>query len=76
MFRVCQKLCSLKPILNSLNKKDFSDISTRVLATKAELDSIQWNVDKDPSNSSFQILERSLLKKYVDLSAAEESLAH
>ncbi|KAL7163728.1 hypothetical protein ACSBR2_039782 [Camellia fascicularis] len=43
MFRVFQKLRSLKPILKSLNKKDFSDISTRVLATKTELDSIQWN---------------------------------
>ncbi|KAL7196041.1 hypothetical protein ACSBR1_036130 [Camellia fascicularis] len=76
MFRVCQKLRSLKPILKSLNKKDFSDISTRVLASKAELDSIQWKLDKDPSNSSFQLLERSLFKMYVDLSAVEESLAH
>ncbi|KAL7179504.1 hypothetical protein ACSBR1_042825 [Camellia fascicularis] len=76
MFRVCQKLRSLKPILKSLNKKDFSDISTRVLASKAELDSIQWKLDKDPSNSSFQLLERSLFKVYVDLSAVEESLAH
>ncbi|KAL7181457.1 hypothetical protein ACSBR1_040363 [Camellia fascicularis] len=76
MFRVCQKLCSLKPILKSLNEKEFSDISTRVLATKAELDTIQLKLDKDPSNQSLQNLERNLLKKYVDLSAVEESLAH
>ena len=76
MFRICQKLRSLKPILKSLNKKEFSDISTRVLASKAELDSIQWKLDKDPCNSSFQLLERNLFKKYVDLSAVEEKLAH
>ncbi|CAL5327717.1 unnamed protein product [Camellia sinensis] len=31
MFRVCQKLRSLKPTFKSLNKKEFSEISIRVI---------------------------------------------
>ncbi|XP_028097019.1 uncharacterized protein LOC114296888 [Camellia sinensis] len=37
MFRVCQKLKNLKPALKALNKKDFSDITTRVHTSRSEL---------------------------------------
>ncbi|KAL7221978.1 hypothetical protein ACSBR1_023830 [Camellia fascicularis] len=76
MYRVCKKLRSLKPVLKTLNTEEFSDISPRVLVTKADLDAIQWKLDKDPSNQSLQNLERNIHKKYVDLSVVEESLAH
>ncbi|KAL7181463.1 hypothetical protein ACSBR1_040369 [Camellia fascicularis] len=62
MFRVCQKLKLLKPVLKMLNKRDFSDISTRVLSSKDALSSIQWKLDKDPSNLNLQNLERTLYK--------------
>ncbi|KAL7215163.1 hypothetical protein ACSBR1_027345 [Camellia fascicularis] len=75
MFRICQKLRDLKLGLKALNKKDFSDISTRVLATSSELNSIQWKLDKDPGNPVLQTLEKNLYKQYVDLSTVEESLA-
>ncbi|KAL7179501.1 hypothetical protein ACSBR1_042822 [Camellia fascicularis] len=50
MFRVCQKLKNLKLVLKALNKKNFSDISTRVQASNSELLSAQGKLDKDPSN--------------------------
>ncbi|GMP97184.1 hypothetical protein CsSME_00045547 [Camellia sinensis var. sinensis] len=76
MFRVCQKLKNLKPALKALNKKDFSDITTRVHTSRSELLSAQCKLDKDPSNTSLQQLERTFYKQYVDLLAVEESLAH
>ncbi|XP_028091363.1 uncharacterized protein LOC114291701 [Camellia sinensis] len=76
MFRVCQKLKNLKPALKALNKKDFSDITTRVHTSRSELLSAQCKLDKDPSNTSLQQLERTFYKKYVDLLVVEESLAH
>ncbi|KAL7161753.1 hypothetical protein ACSBR2_042265 [Camellia fascicularis] len=76
MFRVCQKLRNLKSVLKALNKKDFSDISTRVLVPKSDLESVQCKLDMDPSNLSLQNLERSNYKLYVDLCGVEESLAH
>ncbi|KAL7237760.1 hypothetical protein ACSBR2_003959 [Camellia fascicularis] len=50
MFRVCQKLRTLKPILKNLNKKEFSDITTRVSHAKDQLVSAQIKLDKDPLN--------------------------
>ncbi|XP_028087316.1 uncharacterized protein LOC114288025 [Camellia sinensis] len=76
MFRVCQKLRNLKPGLRDLNKKDFSDISTRVLVAKSDLESVQCKLDKDPSNLILQSLERTNHRHYMDLCAVEESLAH
>ncbi|KAL7197307.1 hypothetical protein ACSBR2_019903 [Camellia fascicularis] len=76
MFRVCQKLRKLKPILKALNKKHFSDITTRVQISRSDLDSVQWKLDKDPGNPQLQSLERTLYKQYVDLTTVEESLAH
>ncbi|KAL7234462.1 hypothetical protein ACSBR1_017963 [Camellia fascicularis] len=75
MFRVCQKLRKLKVSLKLLNKKDFSDISTRVQIAKANLDLIQYKLDKDPVNNGLQSQEREDLKKYIELSKLEESLA-
>ncbi|XP_028082602.1 uncharacterized protein LOC114283922 [Camellia sinensis] len=75
MYRVCQKLKYLKPELKALNKKDFSDITTRVQTSKYELFSAQCKLDKDPSNSELQKLERNIYKQHVDLLAVEESLA-
>ncbi|XP_028074557.1 uncharacterized protein LOC114276918 [Camellia sinensis] len=76
MFRVCQKLKYLKPELKALNKKDFSDITTRVQTSKSELFSAQCKLDKDLCNSDLQKLERNIYKQHVDLLAVEESLAH
>ncbi|XP_028083502.1 uncharacterized protein LOC114284753 [Camellia sinensis] len=73
MFRVCQKLRQLKPVFKSMNKKKFSD-NTRVLATRSELNSVQWKLDKDPSNLDLQSHESTLYKQYVDLTIVEESL--
>ncbi|XP_028126071.1 uncharacterized protein LOC114322842 [Camellia sinensis] len=42
MLRVCQKLRDLKPILKALNKKEFSDVSSRVLATTMEIGQGSW----------------------------------
>ncbi|XP_028073502.1 uncharacterized protein LOC114275708 [Camellia sinensis] len=75
-FKVCQKLRNLKPGLRDLNKKDFSDISTRVLVAKSDLESVQCKLDKDLSNLILQNLERTNHRHYVDLCAVEESLAH
>ncbi|XP_028068678.1 uncharacterized protein LOC114271244 [Camellia sinensis] len=58
MFRVCQKLRTLKPILKNLNKKEFSDISTRVSHAKDQLVSAQIKLDKDPLNGDLQTHER------------------
>ena len=42
-----------------MNKKDFSDITTRVQTSKSEFFSAQCKLDKDPSNSELQKLERN-----------------
>ncbi|XP_028124903.1 uncharacterized protein LOC114321868 [Camellia sinensis] len=76
MFRVCQKLRTLKPILKNLNKKEFSDISTRVSHAKDQLVSGQIKLDKDPLNGDLQTHERVAYAKYVDLSSVQERLAH
>ncbi|KAL7204695.1 hypothetical protein ACSBR2_017740 [Camellia fascicularis] len=76
MFRVCQKLKTLKPILKDLNKKEYSEISTRVGVAKDHLLNSQIKLDKDPMNLTLQEEERAAYVKYVDLSKAEESLAH
>ncbi|XP_028067860.1 uncharacterized protein LOC114270518 [Camellia sinensis] len=76
MFRVCQKLKTLKPILKELNKKEYSEISTRVGVAKDHLLNSQIKLDKDPLNLTLQETERAAYVKYVDLSKAEESLAH
>ncbi|XP_028074446.1 uncharacterized protein LOC114276808 [Camellia sinensis] len=74
-YRVCQKLRYLKPELKALNKKDFSDITTRVQTSKGKLFSAQCKLDKDPSNCELQKIERTIFKQHVDLLAVEESLA-
>ncbi|XP_028095113.1 uncharacterized protein LOC114295119 [Camellia sinensis] len=76
MFRVCQKLKTLKPILKALNKKEFSEISTRVGVAKDHLLNSQIKLDKDPMNLTLQEEERAAYGRYVDLSKVEESLAH
>ncbi|XP_028120127.1 uncharacterized protein LOC114317570 [Camellia sinensis] len=76
MFRVCQKLKTLKPILKELNKKEYSEISTRVGVAKDHLLNSQIKLDKDPLNLTLQETERAAYVKYIDLSKAEESLAH
>ncbi|KAL7202364.1 hypothetical protein ACSBR1_033935 [Camellia fascicularis] len=75
MFRLCNKLRQLKASLKLLNKKDFSDISIRVQASKASLDLVQHKLDKDPVNLALQVQEREEFKKYMDLSKMEECLA-
>ncbi|KAL7197293.1 hypothetical protein ACSBR2_019888 [Camellia fascicularis] len=76
MFRVCQKLKTLKPILKDLNKKEYSEISTRVGVVKDHFLNSRIKLDKDPMNLTLQAEERTAYVKYVDLSKAEESLAH
>ncbi|XP_028099266.1 uncharacterized protein LOC114298836 [Camellia sinensis] len=76
MFRTCCKMRSLKPLLKGLNKRDFSDLSSRVQCARSELENARIKLDKDPLNLEFQVNERNLCKKYVDLCNAEESLAH
>lgn len=76
MFRVCQKLKTLKPIFKSLNKKEYSEISTRVVHAKELLLSSQIRLDKDPLNSVLQNEERAACAKYVDLCSVEEKLVH
>lgn len=75
MFRVCQKLKTLKPILKNLNKKDFSWISTRVVHAHDHLVSTQIKLDRDPMNAILQNEERVAYAKYVDLCSVEEKLA-
>ncbi|XP_028095882.1 uncharacterized protein LOC114295781 [Camellia sinensis] len=75
MFRIFQKLRQLKVSLKLLNKKDFSDISTCVLISKASLDLAQIKLDKDPLNYGLQVEEREELKTYIELSKLEECLA-
>ncbi|XP_028063034.1 uncharacterized protein LOC114266352 [Camellia sinensis] len=58
MFRVCQKLRQLKVRLKLLNKKDFSDFSTRVQASKASLNFVQLKLDKDRVNLVLQVQDR------------------
>ncbi|KAL7246796.1 hypothetical protein ACSBR2_001828 [Camellia fascicularis] len=76
MFRVCQKLQTLKPILKDLNKREYSEISTRVVLAKDQLLSFQVKLDKDPMNVILQEEERGAYAKYVDLSKVDESLAY
>lgn len=76
MFRICCKLRSLKPLLRGLNKREFSDLSSRVLCAKFDSESAQIKLDKDPMNLDLQATETTLCKKYIDLCNAEESLAH
>lgn len=75
-FRVCQKLKMLKPILRGLNKKEFSEISTRVTHAKSHLESSQIKLDKDRLNFGLQEEERIAYARCVDLCKVEESLAH
>ncbi|XP_028123193.1 uncharacterized protein LOC114320261 [Camellia sinensis] len=72
MFRTRCKLRSLKPLLKGLNKRDFS-VSSRVQCARSKLENAQIKLDL---NLEFQVNERNLCKKYVDLCNAEESLAH
>ena len=67
MFRVCQKFKTLKPILKDLNKKEYSEISTRVGVAKDHLLNSQIKLDKDPMNLTLQETERAAYVKYVDL---------
>lgn len=75
LFRICCKLRSLKPLLKTLNKKDFSDISSRVLYARDELEIAQIKLNKDPLSLQKQSSERNLFKKYSDLCKVEESFA-
>ena len=75
-FRVCQKLKTLKPILKDLNKKEYSELSTRVGVAKDHLLNSQIKLDKDPMNLTLHEEEKAAYGRYVDLSKAEESLAH
>lgn len=75
MFRVCQKLRMLKPILKGLNKREFSDISIRVVHAKTTLENSQIKLDRDPLNMDLQEKERTAYARFVALSKIEESLA-
>ncbi|KAL7168280.1 hypothetical protein ACSBR2_038674 [Camellia fascicularis] len=66
----------LKPILRGLNKKEFREISTRVIHAKSQLESSQIKLDRDPLNFGLQEKERIAYARYVELCKVEESLAH
>ncbi|GMP61571.1 hypothetical protein CsSME_00023980 [Camellia sinensis var. sinensis] len=69
MFRICCKRSwVLVIILEALqNKEEFSDLSSRVLCAKSDLESAQIKLDKDPMNLDLQASKITLCKKYIDL---------
>ncbi|XP_028063083.1 uncharacterized protein LOC114266401 [Camellia sinensis] len=76
MFRIFQKLKAIKPVLKAFNKREYSEISTRVNHAKSTLENAQIKLDKDPLNTVLQNLERDAYSKYVDLSKVEKGLFH
>ena len=75
MYVTCEKLRLLQKELKKLNTREYSDISSRALATKQQLDVVQKDLGGDPTNFTNQIQERALCKQYMILARAEESFA-
>ncbi|GFZ18615.1 hypothetical protein Acr_27g0003540 [Actinidia rufa] len=67
MFRLCKKLKALKDPLKTLNKHNFSHVSTRVEAAKEELNQAQQNAHDNPGDVSLQIKVPKLRMKIVKL---------
>lgn len=74
MFRVCQKLRALKPILRRLNKDNYADISNRVIKAKKELEDVQQQLLNNPKETLY-VQERSLMDSYWKIRQAEEEKA-
>lgn len=72
MFVVCEKLRLLQQEFKKLNNKESSDISTRTLAARQQLDVVLAELGTDPSNPRYQIQGRTFYKQPVSLSRAEE----
>ncbi|XP_059627616.1 uncharacterized protein LOC132270455 [Cornus florida] len=72
MFQVVCKLKMLKIKLKALNKKEFSEISKRVIETKNALSAVQIALDGDPANVELRSRQKNLFQSFHDLSVAEE----
>ena len=73
MFQLCKKLKRLKVELKKLNRECYSDLSSRVQQAKHDLESVQWDIQRQPTNISLHGEESRLVKLYGDLSRDEES---
>ncbi|XP_059638758.1 uncharacterized protein LOC132281037 [Cornus florida] len=74
MFQVVKKLKSLKHILKTNCKVDFSEMASKIQAVKTELDSCQHDLDLSTSNIPLRMLDLSLTKEYTRLSELQESM--
>lgn len=73
MFQLCTKLKSLKRKLKELNNLHFSDIQGRVMQAKARMDSLQRQIQDNPTDPYLCAEEVVAVKNYGDLCRAEES---
>ncbi|KAL5861831.1 hypothetical protein ACOSQ4_003127 [Xanthoceras sorbifolium] len=73
MFQLCKKLKRLKVEVKKLNRECYSNLSSRVQQAKHDLESVQWDIQRRPTNVSLHEEESRLVKLYGDLSRDEES---
>lgn len=75
MFCVCEKLKFLQGEFKQPNSKDFSDISSRVVDSRNQLESLQSELSFNPTNTYTLSQERAMYRQYLSLLRTEESLA-
>lgn len=67
MFCIVEKLRILQAEFKSLNIKEYSSISKRVIETKQHLEVLQKQLGSDPYNPIIQTQERLVYKQYIIL---------
>ncbi|XP_050222539.1 uncharacterized protein LOC126672629 [Mercurialis annua] len=74
MFQVYQKLKDLRKELRPLNRRVFSDITSKVNNAKSLLEKLQSNLIKDPFNEHLHEEERAVSIHLFKLMSREESI--
>ena len=74
MFRLCQKLKSVKVALKKFSVEHFSNLSGRVVGVRRELERVQCALQENPCDSVLLSEEASLSLLFGNLLRAEEGL--
>ncbi|CAN1159468.1 hypothetical protein LINPERPRIM_LOCUS20433 [Linum perenne] len=72
LIRICKKLQLLKGELKNLNRREYSDISKRVLEAERAMSHAQMNALHNPTSSAFEDSD-SATTIWTNLCSAEES---
>ncbi|CAN1241083.1 Transposon TX1 uncharacterized 149 kDa protein [Linum perenne] len=72
LIRICKKLQLLKGELKKLNRREYSDISKRVLEAESAMTNAQMNALHNPTPSAFKDSD-SATANWTNLCSAEES---